>query len=837
MNKIYLLIFLLNSLLLSSQTTYNIEDPEELSELVLAAGDVVILKNNTYSSDERILFTGIGTADNPITFRSETPGGVIFDNGLQLDIAGEYLIVDGFYWNGGYGASNFIQFRKGTTYAQNCTIQNCAINGLSVSPDDIEAGTSVKHRWIVLYGNYNKVINCSFMNKSNAGALILVELEYNALSDRCAEVGHAILNNYFYNYEKIDTELSNSGDSETIRIGTSEFQEVNCATTVSNNYFVSADGENEIITNKSANNVYNNNTFRRCRGSLVLRHGSNATVDGNYFLGENIDGTGGIRIVDSDHTITNNYIQDCITVADQAKWNNGITFMGGGANVANICDISDAVNYVDPSNGYQRSENIKVSNNTIVNTYAPLFYNGDKGKNDVTGIISDNIIYFDAESNNITNVITGDDTDSYSSFGTTLSYTGNVYNVANLGITSAEALNGFAETTLSSSENGEVFSIIGAVEKGADLGMYEPANDSMVGNGIGCEFVEPGEPIDTDTLYTSNVPNFEVAGGDKSVSVFANVTWTAVSNNDWITISSNSGDGEAMLTVSVTENVLFESRTGTVTFSQVGGDLGHVLNVTQDALDVRSDYILINDNTSADNVSVEFVFDEEVDPDKNKNNIAVNSLDKDFDTQWSGEGYGGEIIYDLGGVFDLALVDFASTSGKTYEFQVWVSTLGTLSTDFVNAFPQEGNEDGNLTSNSTGEFKPFVLPTVIENVKYVKIIGYGQPSRPSPWNTITEIEFYRTNEALSINEFTSAEALGLKLFPNPVTDILNIERVSLEFDSVKVYSVLGDEVLALQLNSINSLAQLDLSVLSAGFYFVEITDGKQKAISRIIVAE
>ncbi len=27
---------------------------------------------------------------------------------------------------------------------------------------------------------------------------------------------------------------------------------------------------------------------------------------------------------------TNNYIQDCITVVDQAKWNNGITFIGGG---------------------------------------------------------------------------------------------------------------------------------------------------------------------------------------------------------------------------------------------------------------------------------------------------------------------------------------------------------------------------------------------------------------------------------------------------------------------------------------------------------------------------
>ena len=138
---------------------------------------------------------------------------------------------------------------------------------------------------------------------------------------------------------------------------------------VTNNYFYKADGENEIITNKSKNNTYSNNTFRKSRGSLVLRHGSHATVDGNYFLGENEDGTGGIRIVDREHTITNNYIQDCITVIDQAKWNNGITFLGGSTTSADTCESSNT------SSGYQKVENINLSNNTIINTNAPLYYN------------------------------------------------------------------------------------------------------------------------------------------------------------------------------------------------------------------------------------------------------------------------------------------------------------------------------------------------------------------------------------------------------------------------------------------------------------------------------
>ena len=159
------------------------------------AGDVIILEDGIYNSDERIDFIGNGTAENPIVFRAATPGGVIFSGGLQMNIGGDYLVVDGFHWKGGYGASNFIQFRNGSDYANHSTIQNCAIDGLALSPDDIadDGTTSItKHRWIVLYGTYNAVINCSFMNKASAGALILAEYQYNCRS-------RSVCNRWTYN--------------------------------------------------------------------------------------------------------------------------------------------------------------------------------------------------------------------------------------------------------------------------------------------------------------------------------------------------------------------------------------------------------------------------------------------------------------------------------------------------------------------------------------------------------------------------------------------------------------------------------------------------------------
>ena len=104
-----------------AQTTYTINDPEALQDETYVPGDVIILANGVYDSDARIDFVGNGTATDPITFRAETPGGVIFTGGLKMNIGGDYCVVDGFHWQGGIGASNFIQFRDNFDYANHST--------------------------------------------------------------------------------------------------------------------------------------------------------------------------------------------------------------------------------------------------------------------------------------------------------------------------------------------------------------------------------------------------------------------------------------------------------------------------------------------------------------------------------------------------------------------------------------------------------------------------------------------------------------------------------------------------------------------------------------------
>ena len=856
-------VFLFSSVCMFSQTTYTINSPGELEDLnaTLAAGDTVILVDGIYNTNERIKFSPTtGTAAMPITFRAETPGGVKFTGGLRMSIGGDHVIVDGFYWDGGFGSSVVIEFRDGEDYANYSTIQNCAMDGLTVDPSDEQPGVSKKHNWLMLYGTYNTVINCSFMNKTNAGNMILVELAYNAyppvpdgepeINTSCDIVGHTISNNYFYKYAKIDASLSNAGDSETIRIGTSSYQNVDSSVMVSNNYFVEADGENEIITNKSKNNTYVNNTFRRSRGSLVLRHGSNATVEGNYFLGENVDGTGGIRIVDSEHTITNNYIQDCITVVDQAKWNNGITFLGGSSNNSVPCTSDNT------SSDYQKVENITVSNNTLINTNAPLYYNTDKGSTDPTGTVSNNLIYFTPSNPNLTNVLTGDTPSSYADLGTTLAYTGNVYTGTVLGETNA----GFSEESgIMATADGEIFTFSGAgsTGKGADMGTYAPTDDTMVGYGIGACFLDSLGAMITDGDCTIEVPEsitvsslstLSPEAGSYDVSVFANVSWTAVSNDTWISIDIASGSGDETVSVTVTENEDTSSRTGSVTFSQVpgGDDIVRTLTVVQDGAELSDLYDLINTGVEGeDPVTINFFSEEEVNG-VDKFNYAANTLDKDNSSVWAADddailagdykGDGEYIIYDLGSIYELDLIQFTTTNkSDPFGYQVWVSTSGTEISDFTMVLPTSG--DLLLTATNTTDFNQYLVEA---SARYIKLLGYGRfnsagNNRTSPWSAIGEIEFFGS-ESLSINDVDIQN--NISLYPIPVRDNLYIKvQNNADIESAKIYSLDGKLIMERKIDSSNSEILINISEISSGSYVLNLVTLDGNRYSKLIIKE
>lgn len=274
--------------------TYPVASRSEIEAALQIAlpGDTLVLQNGTYE-DLVIEFEGSGVENAPITLKAETAGQVILKGESRMEIGGEWLVADGLVFTGAYSGNDdeVIQFRANGVMATDCRVTNISI--IDYVPED-----GAKTSWISLYGERNRVDHCYLSGHDVIGVTLVVWLD--GEPDY-----HRIDNNHFAN--RIDGGGENGW--ETIRIGTSDTSLSDSRTTVENNLLERVNGEIEIISNKSGENVYRNNTFLECRGTLTLRHGNRCIVDGNYFIGNGLDETGGVRVIGEDHVVINNYIE------------------------------------------------------------------------------------------------------------------------------------------------------------------------------------------------------------------------------------------------------------------------------------------------------------------------------------------------------------------------------------------------------------------------------------------------------------------------------------------------------------------------------------------------
>lgn len=245
-----------------------------------------------------ILFETDGVEGDSIRLVAETPGEVILNGSSRLSIAGNYLVVDGLRFDGGSTNESYvIQFRKNSSkHANHSRLTNSAI--IDYNPTNV----NTDYKWVSLYGTHNRVDHSFFRGKTHSGTTLVVWL--NDPPDDQPNF-HRIDHNYFGHRPPLGF---NGG--ETIRIGTSSRSMQDSNTLVEHNYFERCNGETEIISNKSGKNVFRHNTFYESAGTLTLRHGNEARIEGNFFIGNNQKDTGGVRVIGEDHVIVNNYFQD-----------------------------------------------------------------------------------------------------------------------------------------------------------------------------------------------------------------------------------------------------------------------------------------------------------------------------------------------------------------------------------------------------------------------------------------------------------------------------------------------------------------------------------------------
>lgn len=321
----------------ASEVRY-VSSAAELKALgTLAAGDVVVWRDGTYDAQIAAV-SGAGTAGNPVVLRAETPGGVRFTGASRLTIGGQYVEASGFWWENPepVKGKSVVTFAKGST---GCALRNCAITG-----DDTAEDAATDTKWVSLYGTRNTVGGCTFRDKRNIGCLLVVWLETDIVPE------HTIAGNRFERPATLrDADGKAINGQETIRIGTSDFSMQTAACTVEGNYFCHCHGEQaEIVSNKSCGNLYRGNLFVESQGSLTLRHGNGCTVEGNYFFGNGMEGTGGIRLIGEDHTVEGNYLQG---------------LAGTGYRTA-ICMVRGQQS--PALSGYWQVKNARVRRNTVV---------------------------------------------------------------------------------------------------------------------------------------------------------------------------------------------------------------------------------------------------------------------------------------------------------------------------------------------------------------------------------------------------------------------------------------------------------------------------------------
>ena len=320
----------------SSITDNKVSNIDEFNAAVknLKPGDEIILANGAWK-DAELLLNANGTLDDPITLTVETKGKVSLEGQSNLRISGSYVHVEGLVFKNGHTPTgSVISYRTSKEdLCNNCRVTECVIDNYNPSE---RFDTDY---WVDIYGKNNSFDHNYLVGKRNRGVTLAVRLT----NEESRENNHIIEANYF-GYRP--TLGSNGG--ETLRVGTSHFSMSNSNTVVKGNYFEKCSGELEIISSKSCQNIFSNNVFYECQGTLTTRHGNETLIDNNYFFGNRKPNTGGIRIINESQTVTNNYLQGLTG----SRFKGALVIMNGVPN--------------SPINRYFQVTNSKASNNLLI---------------------------------------------------------------------------------------------------------------------------------------------------------------------------------------------------------------------------------------------------------------------------------------------------------------------------------------------------------------------------------------------------------------------------------------------------------------------------------------
>lgn len=275
-------LILLISLSTHSQDRFDVSSESEFESALSSAGagDSIVWESGTYSN------VFIDITKNGVIVTADVAGAVIFNGASKVEIDGDDVTLSGLQFVGGnIGTSHVIRIWGSDVLITQINIADYTCYKYLIVDEDSQRTT-------ISYSNFENRLNLDDQNILS----ILVD---------AAQPGfHKVQYCSFKNFEGTGNDLG----IEPIRIGVSSQGQFDSRTIVEYCYFTNCDGDGELISNKASQNVIRYNTFEEnTKAELVLRHGDEAIVYGNFFL----NNMGGVRVREgSGHYIFNNYFSN-----------------------------------------------------------------------------------------------------------------------------------------------------------------------------------------------------------------------------------------------------------------------------------------------------------------------------------------------------------------------------------------------------------------------------------------------------------------------------------------------------------------------------------------------
>jgi poly(beta-D-mannuronate) lyase len=341
-------------------------DITQLNELIkkLKPGDSVLLNDGIYDSIS-LDINCVGSQKNKITIKAKTPGNLILTGKVNFNIIGQYTTVANIIFRNG-GLVNGIQLGGIGNRLTGCDISFNNSDGPIVLMKDQK----------------NRIDHCVLRDFSNAGVWL------------CLQRDNSDLNYWVVDHNIFKNRSPGSGNGfETIRIGTSGTSLSNSRTIITQNIFENCDGEIEIISSKSCENIIYKNTIKTSMGAITLRHGNRCIVSNNKVTQNNKKDTSGLRVAaGEDHILFSNIVLDSsrYSVLVNSGQTSGIYNLPvKNLQVVNNYSINSGVDYiigsssynVDPFNCiYKYNTTYKNTTNSVfsIKQYANLFFQNNK---------------------------------------------------------------------------------------------------------------------------------------------------------------------------------------------------------------------------------------------------------------------------------------------------------------------------------------------------------------------------------------------------------------------------------------------------------------------------